>query len=83
MSFLSIQPTDTRFFNSPDAGHPHCLCSRCGKKIEEWHAPCLRAWPESGKSEYRFHWGCVGGTDKTKAEWEAERDAFYDDLDLY
>lgn len=83
------QPGDTEFLNSPDAGHPKCLCSRCGQKIEEWHAPCLRVWPQNENLnkpaktvEYRYHWGCVGGTDRTKEEYEAEQDDFYSQLDL-
>jgi hypothetical protein len=70
-------PTDTKFFDSPDAGDPTCVCSRCGQKIEEWESPCLRAWPPGENAEYRYHWRCVGGKDKTKQEWEDEQDDFY------
>lgn len=78
---LTLLPTDQKFTDSPDAGHPKCLCSRCGKRIEEWHSPCLRAMPENENAEYRFHWGCVGGRDRTKEEWQADQDEFFDSLD--
>ncbi|QHV99247.1 hypothetical protein [Spirosoma endbachense] len=79
---IQILPTDTLFRDSPDAGHPQCLCSRCGKKLEEWHHP-IRAWPEKQNAEYRFHLACIGlGKDRTKEEWEAENEAFYDDIDF-
>ena len=55
---ISILPTDRIFDNSPDVGHPDCLCSRCGQLIreEELSIRCIR---EPGK-EYRFHPRCVG-----------------------
>ena len=33
------------FTDSPDAGDPACLCSRCGDPIPEHDVP-LRAWKE-------------------------------------
>jgi hypothetical protein len=59
-----------RFFDdSPDAGHPDCICSRCGERIEgpdertltgafeddNEYAPPVRMWSEDGKREARFH----------------------------
>lgn len=56
---LTILQTDTKFYDSPDAGDPACLCSRCGKVIDE--AP-IRAFPENGEYEYRYHPACLGAT---------------------
>ncbi len=56
---IKILQTDTKFYDSPDAGDPACLCSRCGEAIEE--AP-IRAFPESGEYEYRYHPACLGAT---------------------
>lgn len=57
-----IQPTDTKFYTSPDAGHPECLCSRCGRLIERDDF-LIRMWPEdpekSGDWEMRFHIHCL------------------------
>ncbi len=58
MSF-SILPTDQAFGDSPDAGLPDCLCSRCGLVIPETEVP-VRAWPGNGSFEYRFHPACLG-----------------------
>lgn len=61
MSFPEILETDVLFGDSPDAGDPDCLCSRCKLPIGEDDAPALRAWPEGGANgEYRFHRPCVG-----------------------
>ncbi len=32
---IKILCTDTKFYDSPDAGDPACLCSRCGKVIDD------------------------------------------------
>lgn len=42
---LKILETDRVFTDSPDAGDPACVCSRCGKQIPEIDAPIIRAWP--------------------------------------
>ena len=70
-------PGDIFFFHSPDAGQPDCLCSRCGKKIEEWQSPCFRMFAKLDKTEYRYHWGCIGGKDRTKEEFDDEQNDFY------
>jgi hypothetical protein len=57
---FEILPTDRRFEDSPDDGTPECLCSRCGQVIEEKCSPAIRAWPERGNYEYRYHPHCVG-----------------------
>lgn len=55
---ISIDFSQLKWFNdSPDAGDPECLCSLCGKLIQEDDVP-IRAWPESGKREIRLHWDC-------------------------
>lgn len=56
---FTILPTDRRFHTSPEPGDPLCLCSRCWKAIDEQTVP-IRAWPESGAYEYRFHPSCLG-----------------------
>lgn len=59
---MEILQTDKVFYNSPDAGDPDCLCSRCLKLITEEQVP-VRSWPQSGnpdtiqdeaESEYRY-----------------------------
>lgn len=47
----------TWFRDSPDAGEPTCICSLCGKLIDEDDVP-IRAWPEHDKREVRFHVEC-------------------------
>lgn len=56
---IVIQPNDTKFPDSRDPGDPRCICSRCGQVIEEGDAP-VRAWPEDGRYEYRYHISCLG-----------------------
>ena len=56
---LRILPTDRPFLESPDAGHPTCLCSRCEQIIGEEEVP-VRVWPEDVSYEYRFHQNCFG-----------------------
>jgi hypothetical protein len=63
-------PTDRVFDDSPDAGHPDCLCSRCGNLIDE-KTLAIRAWPEGGK-EYRYHPACVGLGQVPHEEVESE-----------
>lgn len=46
-----------QFKNSPDAGHPLCLCSKCGKHIDEDEVP-IRCWSEKADIEYRWHVEC-------------------------
>lgn len=55
-------PTDTLFIDSPDAGHPACLCSRCGNIIGEDEIP-MREWPSDVatsliSTEYRYCDSC-------------------------
>lgn len=53
---LKIEPTDRLFTDSPDAGDPGCLCSRCGGAITEEEVP-VRFF--RGHAEYRFHPRCL------------------------
>jgi len=66
---FKILTTDKVFFDSPDTGHPECLCSRCGKLIPE-NEMAIRAWPSepgdygydpnaSAGTEFRYHFGCL------------------------
>ncbi len=56
---IKILHTDRVFTDSPDEGWPECICSRCGKQIKEGEV-AIRAWPESGKLEWRYHPACLG-----------------------
>lgn len=56
---IKILPTDRLFFDSPYEGDPDCICSRCLKPIKEGEG-AIRAWPENGDYEFRFHPGCLG-----------------------
>lgn len=61
---IAIHPTDRAFTDSPDAGWPECLCSRCGEPITEAdceaEGPVIRIWPEHGACEWRYHPRCLG-----------------------
>jgi hypothetical protein len=58
-NLFKIFVTDRSFTDSPDAGEPNCICSRCGQPIGEDDGP-VRAWPEDESFEYRFHPACMG-----------------------
>lgn len=75
MSFQILE-TDTTWYTSPDAGHPHCLCSRCNKLIKENDVP-VRAWPDDGSYEYRFHPECLGFIVSKNGPYEIDNE-FYD-----
>lgn len=65
-------PGDTLFTESPDEGHPRCLCSRCGERIEappeeesagdeNDRTAALRVFVNGGRDgEYRYHPRCAG-----------------------
>ena len=61
---IQILETDKLFTDSPDTGDIDCLCSRCGKQINESECP-LRCWPtdqttgQPDNSEYRFCEKCM------------------------
>lgn len=56
---IKILQIDRLFADSPDAGDHMCLCSRCGLTIPDG-AGIIRAWPEQGEGEYRYHPACLG-----------------------
>jgi hypothetical protein len=56
---VNVLQTDRMFMDSPDAGDPKCLCSRCGLVIPDGIG-IIRAWPEIGEGEYRYHPSCLG-----------------------
>lgn len=56
-----ILPTDRYFFDSPEAGEPGCICSRCLLQIREEDC-CIRAWSDDGTLEWRYHPQCIGAT---------------------
>lgn len=55
---IRILKTDHIFSDSPDAGNPACICSRCGQKISDVPVGIILAWPDEG-GEYRFHPECL------------------------
>ncbi len=57
---LEVRATDRKFVDSPDAGDPACLCSRCGEPIGEDQVP-IRNVVLDGQVfvEYRYHARCV------------------------
>jgi len=60
---IEVLPTDQFFTDSPDVGHPACVCSRCGMPITEEDAERavpIRVWPEDMSGEYRYHPRCQG-----------------------
>ncbi len=57
---LNILPTDKLFDDSPDAGMPECVCSRCGSKILEGEI-AIRAYHKKENKEWRFCEFCVTG----------------------
>lgn len=75
MSF-EVLPTDRLFADSPDAEDPACLCSRCGLAFNG-ESP-VRAWPEDGNCEYRFHPHCIGVTPTYYPDEDDDYDFDYD-----
>lgn len=78
MSQLRVIPTDRPFRDSPDAGESSCLCSRCGRLIEETEMP-IRFWqpdahgnPKPDSVEWRYHPACIGleGTPRVDVEFD-------------
>jgi hypothetical protein len=59
MSPFDVLPTDQRFTDSPNAGDPECVCSRCGNPIPASGSP-IRVFVNGGNAEYRYHPACVG-----------------------
>lgn len=68
---LQVEATDKYFYDSPDAGHLNCICSRCNKAIPEKDSPIIRMWPtqpcdygydpkvaDNGGTEFRFCRSC-------------------------
>lgn len=47
------------FADSPDAGHPTCICSWCGAGIGEHDAPPIRIVDSDAHTEARFHRRCA------------------------
>jgi hypothetical protein len=56
---ITLLETDTLFDDSPDAGDPECLCSRCLKQIPEKDSPIIRMWPDGENKEYRYCRKCM------------------------
>lgn len=49
------------FKDSPDTGHPSCICSYCSKPIAEGEMPLrvFRPTPDKRREELRFHMDCA------------------------
>lgn len=47
---IKVEANDRIFADSPDAGWPECICSRCGKMITEDEIP-LRLWTTNNDGE--------------------------------
>lgn len=62
MKFIQLR-IDRVFKDSPDAGTPECLCSRCGKQIPEDDAPITRLFDDETNSELRYCQECMHGID--------------------
>lgn len=75
---LNPRPTDKLFEDSPDCGHPDCICSRCGSRIQEYEMPIrLTTTNEKGEvdkdsKEYRFCEFCTTGVKYFFCDSEAE-----------
>lgn len=48
---MKILSTDRYFSDSPDMGHPECICSRCSKPIGEDDPPPVRCFTQNEKGE--------------------------------
>lgn len=70
---MIILETDKAFMDSPDAGDPLCICSRCAKQIPEEDAPITRAFFDIGNEEYRYCQACWAGIDKRVMSFEDYR----------
>ena len=55
--YPAILKTDQAFDDSPNTGHPDCICSRCSAPIPVGEI-AVRVWPD-GRTEYRYHPHCV------------------------
>ncbi len=84
-----IEPkaTDTVFTDSPDAGEPECICSRCLKPIPYQQVP-TRCWPEEGElgfqntvggTEYRYCYSCLRESGITILDDEPDHEGPMDD----
>lgn len=56
---MATPQTITWFADSPDAGHPSCICSWCGTGIGEHDAPPIRLLHDTENKEARFHRRCA------------------------
>ncbi len=79
--YINILPNDVLFQGSPCAGDLDCLCSRCGKFIDEYEVP-IRSFQE-GNAEYRYHVSCLGfvSVNEDSDDWDDEEEIYYDDTE--
>ena len=74
---LTVAATDMRFEQADYAGRG-CFCSRCGQTIFEG-VVALRAWPEGGLDEYRYHPVCFGAEPQSEDPYAEEGLAYEPD----
>jgi hypothetical protein len=78
----SVLSTDTEFKTSPDAGHPECICSRCGLKISSREMPLRIFTGKKRNTEYRYCRECSSkdfGIDMGLSDDEFDNYAGFDD----
>lgn len=57
MTNIEFKPIAIWFTESPDTGHPDCICTLCWKPIGEGVVP-IRLWNQDTNYEARFHIDC-------------------------
>lgn len=73
---MRILSTDISFSDSPDAGLPACLCSRCKAQILQHEIP-IRIYSSNPSREFRYHPSCIGLPQPASPEdgkWQYEAD---------
>jgi hypothetical protein len=74
-----VLQTDTEFNTSPDAGHPDCICSRCGLKIGHRELPLRIFTGKKRNTEFRYCRECA--SKDFKIDTGLSEDSFPDDDD--
>lgn len=66
---FALKPDDVAFTDSPDAGNPTCICSRCAAPIPAGFIP-VRVWPDGMDIEFRFCEQCLAASGITTSRPE-------------
>jgi hypothetical protein len=64
--------TLTWWVDSPDAGHPECLCSWCANVISDEDVPPIRLFDDESGMEARFHIDCWNDAQTAESELAEE-----------